>query len=116
MNERPTNINVHKGNRQMTITWNDGHVSNYSFNLLRAACPCASCRGGHENMSAEPDPSVFEIQLEDSPSTRISNVVAVGSYALTIVWEDGHDYGIYNWHYLRALCPCAECRQRYGKA
>jgi len=30
---------------------------------------------------------------------------------LTIVWEDGHDYGIYNWHYLRALCPCNECRK-----
>ena len=50
--------------------------------------------------------------MEDSPATRISNVVAVGSYALTVVWEDGHDYGIYNWHYLRALCPCAECRAK----
>ena len=35
---------------------------------------------------------------------------------LAIVWEDGHDYGIFNWHYLRALCPCAECRAKYGKA
>ena len=28
-----------------------------------------------------------------------------------VVWEDGHDYGIYNWYYLRKLCPCAECRK-----
>jgi DUF971 family protein len=34
---------------------------------------------------------------------------------LTIVWEDGHDYGIYNWHYLRALCPCEEDRKKYGR-
>jgi DUF971 family protein len=116
MNERPTNVTVHKSQREMTVTWNDGHISTYPFDLLRAACPCASCRGGHEKMSAEPDASVFQVQMEDSPATRISNVVAVGSYALTIVWEDGHDYGIYNWHYLRALCPCAECRQKYGYA
>ena len=61
-------------------------------------------------MKSEPDEAVFSAQLEDSSATRLTNVVAVGSYALTIVWEDGHDYGIYNWHYLRALCPCAECR------
>jgi DUF971 family protein len=62
-------------------------------------------------MKPEPDAEVFSRQMEDSLSTRLANVVAVGSYALSIVWEDGHDYGIYNWHYLRALCPCAECRK-----
>jgi len=66
-------------------------------------------------MRAEPDASAFEQQLDDSPATRINNVRAVGSYALTIVWEDGHDYGIYNWHYLRALCPCPEDRAKYGR-
>ena len=66
-------------------------------------------------MRSEPDAEVFEMHLGDTPSTRISNVVAVGSYALTIVWEDGHDYGIYNWHYLRALCPCPEDRMRFDR-
>jgi len=65
-------------------------------------------------MRSEPDAEVFQQQLEDSPATRINNVKAVGSYALTIVWEDGHDYGIYNWHYLRALCPCPQDRAKYG--
>ncbi|GAB4545585.1 MAG: hypothetical protein Fur002_19800 [Anaerolineales bacterium] len=110
MSEKPTSVNVNKSKQEFTVTWSDGHVSEYSFGLLRAACPCASCRGGHENMKSEPDAEIFSIVLEDSPATHIANVVAVGSYALTIVWEDGHDYGIYNWHYLRALCPCAECR------
>jgi DUF971 family protein len=61
-------------------------------------------------MGSEPDPAVFGMSLPDSPATRLVNVKAVGSYALTIVWEDGHDYGIYNWHYLRVLCPCEKCR------
>jgi DUF971 family protein len=61
-------------------------------------------------MRAEPDPEVFNILLEDSPATRLVTVKPTGSYAITIVWDDGHDYGIYNWHYLRSLCPCPLCR------
>jgi DUF971 family protein len=114
VSEKPINITVNKKTREVTINWDDGHVSVYPFGLLRAGCPCAACRGGHENMRAEPDEGVFQQQREDSPATHINNVKAVGSYALTIVWEDGHDYGIYNWHYLRALCPCAEDRARYN--
>lgn len=110
MSEKPTNVTANKTKREFTITWNSGHVSVYPFSLLRAACPCASCRGGHENMKSEPDEEVFTLPIVQSPSTQIANVVATGSYALTLVWEDGHDYGIYNWHYLRALCPCDECR------
>ena len=111
MSEKPTGVSASKSNKEFTVTWDDGHTSVYSFGLLRAACPCASCRGGHENMKSEPDTEVFSRQMEDSPATRLVNVVAVGSYALTIVWEDGHDYGIYNWHYLRVLCPCDACRR-----
>lgn len=115
MNEKPTGITANKSKRELTITWDDGHTSVYPFDLLRAACPCASCRGGHQNMSPEPSPEVFTLKMAESPSTRLANVVATGSYALTLVWEDGHDYGIYNWHYLRALCPCEEDRKRFGK-
>jgi DUF971 family protein len=111
MNEKPTGITADRQRRQMTITWGDGHTSTYSFSLLRHACPCAECRGGHENMSVEPDPTVFDLAEEDVPATRIKNIEAVGSYAITIEWEDGHTYGIYNWHYLRTLCPCSECRR-----
>jgi DUF971 family protein len=114
MSEKPTGITANRKSRELTITWGDGHVSVYPFGLLRAACPCASCRGGHENMSAEPDPAVFGMVLEESPGTYLENVKAVGSYAITIVWGDGHDYGIYNWHYLRTLCPCEECRAKFA--
>ena len=61
-------------------------------------------------MTRLPDEHVFDMPEEDAPSTHLVNVQAVGSYALSIAWEDGHDYGIYNWEYLRALCPCQICR------
>jgi DUF971 family protein len=107
---RPVSITANRTIGQLIIGWNDSHTSIYPFPLVRAACPCASCRGGHENMSPEPDPDVFDSQLSDSPATHLKSISAVGSYALTIEWEDGHHYGIYNWHYLRNLCPCQECR------
>ncbi|MCC7119236.1 MAG: DUF971 domain-containing protein [Anaerolineales bacterium] len=110
MNEKPIGITANKSKRILAVTWGDNHTSVYPFGLLRAACPCAQCRGGHHNMKSEPDAEVFAKPMDESPMTRLANVVATGSYALTLVWDDGHDYGIYNWHYLRALCPCAECR------
>ena len=110
----PASITANRPALEMTVIWDDGHVSIYTFSLLRAACPCAQCRGGHENMKAEPDADVFKVKLDDSPRTHLVTVKATGSYAITIVWEDGHDYGIYNWHYLRALCPCPQCRRQTG--
>ncbi len=107
----PKSITADRLTGVLTVQWDDGHTSQYLFGLLRAACPCASCRGGHEYMRPEPDPVVFVTQLPDSAATRMSKAELVGSYALTVEWEDGHHYGIYNWHYLRALCPCSECRR-----
>jgi len=110
MEVRPTGITVDRNQSILTITWSDGHISAYPFGLVRNACPCAECRGGHEKMGATPDPEVFHSTLADGPSARIHNLEAMGSYAITIEWEDGHHHGIYTWRYLRALCPCPECR------
>lgn len=107
---KPTNITANRNTSQVTINWEDGHESIYSFSLLRHACPCAECRGGHDKMGAEPDPIVFTLADEDTPATRMNQIVGVGSYAIGIEWSDGHNFGIYNWKYLRALCPCQECR------
>ncbi|MFZ6018705.1 MAG: DUF971 domain-containing protein [Chloroflexota bacterium] len=110
MEYSPKKISANRTTRVLTIEWEDGHLSRYPFGLLRAACPCASCRGGHENMRSEPDEEVFEIDLPESAATRMKKLEAVGSYAITIEWEDGHHFGIFNWQYLRKLCPCAICR------
>jgi DUF971 family protein len=112
MTIRPTGIKVEREKQTMTVTWEDGHVSVYPFKLLRAGCPCASCRGGHENMGPEPDPDVFTqyTLLPDGPQVEIKDVYQTGMYGITIAWGDYHDDGIYNWHYLRALCPCESCQ------
>jgi DUF971 family protein len=107
---KPVGITADREKRIVTINWNDGHSSLYSFTLLRIACPCAECRGGHENMGGDPKDEWFAAPGEDSAEMRLVNIEAVGAYGITPEWEDGHHYGIYKWDYLRALCACHECR------
>lgn len=104
MNLRPKGISANKDKRTLTIQWNDGETCEYSFTLLRNACPCAECRGGHDNMGPTPNEEVFDMPEEDTPRTRMTDIEPTGSYAVTIRWEDGHEFGIYNWEYLKALC------------
>ncbi|MFM8322590.1 MAG: gamma-butyrobetaine hydroxylase-like domain-containing protein [Chloroflexota bacterium] len=116
MNEvRPTGITADRTRSLLSVNWSDNHIGQYPFWLLRAGCPCAECRGGHDNMRSDPDPEVFKTPLEDSPATHLRSIEAVGAYAVTIEWEDGHHYGIYNWHYLRALCACEDCQEARNK-
>lgn len=107
----PIKIKANKQERILNIEWNDHHNSLIGFGLLRAACPCATCRGGHENMKPEPDKEVFENELPISKMTELEKVEVVGSYGLSIQWADGHHYGIYTWTYLRALCNCDVCKE-----
>ncbi|MCW5877756.1 MAG: DUF971 domain-containing protein [Anaerolineales bacterium] len=99
----PKNITANRKQARLLIEWADGVHSALPFDLLRNACPCAQCRGGHENMKPDPDPEMFIIPLMDANTSRLKGIEMVGNYALNIEWEDGHKYGIYNWHYLRAL-------------
>jgi DUF971 family protein len=109
---KPTSLTAERAKSLLTVVWDDGHVSRYPFPLLRAGCPCASCRGGHDKMGDTPDPLVFDADLPDTDAVHLKNIVPVGSYGITPVWEDGHDGGIYRWDYLRLLCPCEECRRK----
>ncbi|RME05589.1 MAG: DUF971 domain-containing protein [Anaerolineae bacterium] len=110
MEQKPAGIRVDTSARRLSIRWSDGHESVYSFTFLRDACPCAECRGGHENMGVLPDAEVYQRPEEESPRTQLQDVQPVGGYAINLAWGDGHNFGIYNWDYLRAICPCEACR------
>ena len=103
---RPTQITADRTARTLTITWNDGRVSVYPYDGLRAVCPCVTCKGGHAHMGAPPDPCV----VRDTPATTLGmeNIEQVGSYALQFQWSDGHYTGIYTWDTLRQADP-ANC-------
>ncbi len=108
---KPTAIKLDRTRKMLIVPWDDGHLSEYPLAGLREAYPCAECRGGHENMGAPPDPTVFDvIPLTVAKSYGLTRILPVGHYAIQPEWEDGHNAGLYTWAYLRGLCPCAECR------
>jgi len=92
---RPTNVAVDKTQKQVRIDWNDGHASVYSFEDLRAACPCAECKA----YRTDEDPLRRALFV----STGLDGAQLVGNYALQLLWDDGHRFGIYTWEFLRSL-------------
>ena len=110
----PAGITANRETSELIIDWKDGHTSRIPFSLLRNACPCAECRGGHDKMGSTPPSEVFTMEMEVSTRTSLNSLEAVGTYALNPYWEDGHHYGIFTWDYMRALCPCPICQGIVG--
>ncbi len=107
----PEHIAISKS-KGIKIDWKDGHRSEYALAYLRDECPCASCTGGH---GTEPQKSNYSATAASpfqmyTPTLRMNSVEEVGHYAIRILWNDGHNTGIYSYDHLRKICPCAACR------
>ncbi len=98
----PTSIKKINPN-ELKIQWDNQHESVYSIEYLRDLCPCAGCAG---------ETVLFQQYVPPPPDKRtpgryeIQGITPVGSYAIQIVWGDGHNTGIYSWEHLLTLCPC----------
>jgi Uncharacterized protein conserved in bacteria len=88
----------------LSITWDDRHVSRYTFQHLRKSCPCASCK-----IEREEDQSKVLLPILKTGEFQAASITPVGKYAIQIVWGDGHSSGIYPFVYLRSLCQCEQC-------
>jgi DUF971 family protein len=96
----PNHIAVSKS-KGIQIDWADGLHSEYSLVYLRDHCPCATCTGAH---GTPPRPKQGEDPFQMyTPAMKIEEVEPVGSYAIKIRWNDGHDAGIYTWEHLRSI-------------
>ena len=100
---RPTAVTADKNQRLLIIKWEDGVESRLPYAGLRAECPCVECKGGHDSMGTPPNLDVIRNTPNDG--VVIEKIDTMGSYALQILWSDGHDSGIYTWSYLRAADP-----------
>jgi DUF971 family protein len=92
-----------EGGRETVIEWADGHISAYPHALLRGYCPCAGCQG-HGSGLRFVESADYQQELQ--------TIEPVGNYGLSFTWFDGHSSGIYAYRYLRALCPCATCKEQ----
>ncbi len=80
---------------EVVITFDDGVVCTIDVAELRAACPCATCRGLRERGG------VAWPRADQSRDISIRDASFAGAWGLSITWSDGHDTGIYAWAPLR---------------
>lgn len=114
---RPVDIVLAPSN-EVLVSWSDGHASVYDAAFLRKECPCATCRDERERPKA-PEPPKGALKMYPGKwvdKVEPTRLEYVGNYALGIVWNDGHQSGIYSFRFLRELCPCDECRARAAAA
>jgi DUF971 family protein len=91
---RPTAVNFHKLSRILELSFDDGSNFKLSTEYLRVYSPSAEVQGHG------PGQEVLQIGKQD---VNISRIEPVGHYALTLVFDDNHDTGIYSWDYLYQL-------------
>jgi len=96
------------GDDRLMIDWNDGHRSVYTWSHLRQHCPCATCREERAK-PADPFHILTDRELNAPKQLRPVELVPVGRYAYKIVWNDGHDTGLFTLESLRELCQCPAC-------
>jgi DUF971 family protein len=90
----PTELKVDKDRVLLTVSFDDGASFSLSAELLRVMSPSAEVQGH--------SPSE-RVTVPGKKSVRILRIEPVGNYAARIVFNDGHDTGLYTWAYLREL-------------
>ena len=95
--------NVQLIGNELAIDWNDNTESFLPLELLRRACPCASCGGEPDVLGNVMRPDV----TYNASSFELRQWDFVGGYAILPTWADGHRTGIYSYQYLRRVAAVA---------
>jgi len=90
------------GGREITVRWDDNHVSVFPIKFLRSECTCANCVSEITGLRIL-DPRTVSEDL------TVLNAEHVGRYGVKFTFSDRHENGIYTWERLRSICPCPEC-------
>jgi DUF971 family protein len=91
---RPSSIKLRTKSRLLEVTFDDGVTFELPFEYLRVYSPSAEVRGH--------GPGQETLQL-GKHNVGVRAVEPVGNYAIKLVFDDGHDTGLYSWPYLREL-------------
>jgi len=90
----PTELNLHRLSRVLEISFDDGSNFKLPAEYLRVYSPSAEV-AGH-------GPGQRKVPL-GKEGVGIDRLEPVGNYAIQIVFDDGHDTGIYSWETLYNL-------------
>lgn len=91
---RPTDIRLHQKSRILEVAFDDGRHFRLPCEYLRVYSPSAEVQGHG------PGQGVLQIGKEQ---VNIVNIEPVGTYAVRLFFDDGHDTGLYSWELLYQL-------------
>jgi DUF971 family protein len=97
----PTELRLDKDKRVLTVTFDDGKSFALPAELLRVLSPSAEVQGHSEDQ---------RVTVAGKKNVGIVRIEPVGNYAARIVFDDGHDTGLFVWDYLRELGEDKEAR------
>lgn len=90
----PSEIHLHRQSRVLELRFDDGARFLLPCEYLRVYSPSAEVRGH--------SPATAKLQV-GKEAVNISDIRQIGTYAVKLVFDDGHDSGLYDWHYLYKL-------------
>ncbi len=90
----PTDLIHHRVSRELEIVFDDGFSRRLPCEYLRVFSPSAEVRGHGPGQ---------EVLVIGKENVNIERIEPVGNYAVRLVFDDGHDSGIYSWDELYAL-------------
>ena len=90
----PTELRLDKDKRVLTVTFDDGQSFALPAELLRVLSPSAEVQGHSEAQ---------RVTVAGKKQVGIVRIEPVGNYAARIVFDDGHDTGLFVWDYLLEL-------------
>jgi DUF971 family protein len=91
----PVELRLHRVARTLEVDFDDGSTFELAVSLLRAMTPSAAERG-HAGGADAPLPKAFD-------GVTLLAAQPVGAYAVRLVFDDGHDSGLYTWEALHRI-------------
>ena len=90
----PLEIKLRSRSRLLCVAFDDGASFELPFEYLRVHSPSAEVKGHGPGQ---------EVLVLGKENIAIRAVEPVGQYAVKLVFDDGHDTGLYSWRYLYEL-------------
>jgi DUF971 family protein len=89
-----TEIKLRTRSRVLAVSFADGQRFELPFEYLRVHSPSAEVRGHGEG------PTVLVLGKEE---VVVQQIEPIGHYAVRLIFDDGHNTGLYTWQYLYEL-------------
>lgn len=90
----PVSLRLAASRHNLRVEFDDGVTYELAAELLRVESPSAEVQGHHPAQKQ---------QVVGKEHVTILAVEPVGNYAVRLMFDDGHETGIYTWAYLYSL-------------